>query len=101
MARGLKTTISLNLAPADLSILESWQRSTSIPSGLAKRARIMLLVAKGTSISDTARTVGIQRKFVYKWVQRYQDEGINGLYDKLRPGRPSRRASADPMTAGG
>jgi transposase len=31
--------------------------------------------------------VGITRRFVYKWVQRFLAEGLQGLADKPRPGR--------------
>jgi transposase len=41
-----------------------------------------------------AATVGISRRFIYKWVQRFLDKGFEGLTDK--PGRGSRRASRQP-----
>ena len=37
------------------------------------------------SICDVAATVGISRRFVYKWVQRFLQTGLEGLADK--PGR--------------
>jgi transposase len=37
------------------------------------------------AISDVATTVGISRRFVYKWVQRFLENGLEGLVDK--PGR--------------
>ena len=37
------------------------------------------------SISDIAATVGISRRFVYKWAQRFLEQGVEGLADK--PGR--------------
>jgi transposase len=40
------------------------------------------------TISDIAETVGISRRFVYKWVQRFRAQGVEGLRDK--PGRGSR-----------
>ena len=40
-------------------------------------------------ISDVAATVGISRRFVYKWVQRFLTKGLEGLTDK--PGRGSHR----------
>jgi len=41
------------------------------------------------TISAIATTVGISRRFVYKWAQRFLDQGVEGLADKH--GRGSRR----------
>jgi transposase len=38
-----------------------------------------------------AATVGISRRFVYKWVQRFLEQGMEGLADK--PGRGYYRGS--------
>ncbi len=75
----------VDLTPEERHTLESWQRSTTIRAGLARRGRIILLMAQGASISHVSRTVGIRRRFIYKWVDRFQDQGVTGLTDK--PGR--------------
>jgi transposase len=49
---------------------------------------MILLLADGVTITDIAAAVGISRRFVYKWVQRFLQEGLEGLADK--PGRGSR-----------
>jgi hypothetical protein len=82
MARGRKTSLTIRLTPAQRQTLLSWQRATSIPAGLARRGRILLLLADGMTISAIATTVGIGRRFVYKWVQRFEQEGLEGLEDK-------------------
>jgi transposase-like protein len=90
MARGRKTSLTLRLTVAERQTLLAWQRSTSLPAGLARRGRILLLLADGVPISHIASTVGISRRFVYKWVQRFLQEGLEGLTDKSgrghRPG---------------
>lgn len=85
MVRGRKTNLVVDLTPEERHTLESWQRSTTIRAGLARRGRIILLMAEGASISHVSRTVGIRRRFIYKWVDRFQDQGVTGLTDK--PGR--------------
>ena len=85
MARGRKTALHIRLTAADRQTLRSWQRSTTIPAGRARRGRIILQLADGVPISHIATTVGISRRFVYKWVQRFMQDGIAGLADK--PGR--------------
>ena len=89
MARGRKTSLTIRLTPAERQTLLAWQRATTIAAGRARRGRIILLVADGMAISEVAATVGISRRFVYKWVQRFLEQGIEGLIDK--PGRGSQR----------
>ena len=45
----------------------------------------MLMLAEGDSVSHISRTVGIRRRFIYKWVARFNKQRIAGLADK--PGR--------------
>jgi hypothetical protein len=85
MARGRKTSLVIILTPAERRTLLAWQRATTVSAGRARRGRSILLVADGVPITDIAATVGISRRFVYKWVQRFLTQGVEGLADK--PGR--------------
>jgi transposase len=97
MAQGRKTSLTIRLTPAQRQTLLKWQRATAISAGLARRGRIILLMADGLPITDIAATVGISRRFVYKWVKRFLEAGLEGLVDK--PGRRSRRVPRHhPMT---
>lgn len=89
MARGRKTALTIHLTADERETLLAWQRSTTIPAGRARRGRIILLLAEGVPISHIAPTVGINRRFVYKWVERFQQEGLAGLVDKPGHGRRS------------
>jgi len=84
MSRGRKTELKIELDGRTRQELEAWQRSTSIPAGLARRGRIILLLASGTPVSDISRLVGIQRHHVYKWVRRYERHSVEGLRDLPR-----------------
>lgn len=84
--RGRRTHLTVTLTPQDRSTLDAWQRATTIPVGRARRARILLLLAEGLSITKIADTVGISRRFVYKWVARFRAGGVDGLRDLPRPG---------------
>jgi transposase len=97
MARGRKTSLTVRLTPSERKTLQAWQRATTIAAGRARRGRIILLVADGMSISGVAATVEISRRFVYKWVQRFLEKGLEGLADK--PGRGSRRVPPQPALA--
>ena len=46
---------------------------------------MILLVADGMAMTDIATTVGISRRCVSKWVQRFLQAGLAGLADQ--PGR--------------
>jgi len=89
MARGRKTSLTINLTSEERRTLLAWQRSTTIRSGLLRRARIIILVADGVPITDIAAKVGLSRRFVYKWARRFLEQRVEGLADK--PGRGYRR----------
>src|SRR5207244_10716545 len=88
MARGRKPSFSIRRTPAERLTLLTWQRSTTIPAGLARRARLLVLLADGMTITEAAATVGLSRRHTYKWIQRFVQEGLAGLADK--PGRGHR-----------
>ena len=98
MPPGRLTTLTLRLTPADRQTLRAWQRSTTLPAGLARRGRLLLLRAEGMPICTIAATVGISRRFVYKWVRRFLAQGLAGLADKPRRGSRARRRQA-PLAA--
>ena len=88
MARGRHTSITIRLTTKERQTLLAWQRSTSIPAGRARRGRVILLIANRVPISHIADTVGISRRFVYKWAKRFEKSRLDGLSDK--PGRGQR-----------
>ena len=68
MARGRKTSLTIHLTPSERRTLQAWQRATTIRAGLARRGRIILLLADGVTITDIAATVGLSRRHTYKWI---------------------------------
>jgi len=48
-------------------------------------------------ITDIAATVGISRRFVYKWVQRFLEKGVAGL--ATTSARGHRRTASKPALA--
>ena len=85
----------MSLAPAlvlregDRERLAELARLPSVPSGLAKRARIVLLAADGMPNAQIARTAGVSRPTVIGWRDRYVQGGIAALEDEPRSGRPA------------
>jgi CRP-like cAMP-binding protein len=87
MPRGRKTSFRIRLIPAQHQTLLAWQRATVIPAGLARRGRIILLLADGMTITDIAATVGMSRRHVYKWMRRFVQHGLEGLRSQSRHDR--------------
>jgi transposase len=81
-------TVSVEVPPRDREVLASWTRSSSIRAGLARRARIVLLAADGLGTGDIVRQTGVSKPTVIFWKRRYAAEGIGGLEDRPKPGKP-------------
>src|SRR6202050_3783529 len=76
------------LGDADRAELESVSRRASAPFRLVLRARIVLLAAAGTANRVIAQRRGTGEEPARKWRRRYWQQGIEGLADAPRPGRP-------------
>ena len=84
MPRGRRTAYRLTLAPdqAQLLSLVLHVRSPASTPQLRQRAWIILALAQGQTITAIARQVGLARRHVYKWIWRWQAEGLKGLRDR-------------------
>jgi putative transposase len=78
--------------------LKSIATSRSLPHGLVNRVRIVLKAAEGTANCVIAEKLGLNIHSVSKWRKRYLQQGISGLHNELRPGRP--RSISDEKIAG-
>src|ERR1700756_4781893 len=79
---------ALLISPEDRVTLESWTRSSTVSAGHVERARIVLVVAGGAGPSGAGRMLGVSRPTVIKWRDRFAANGIAGLDDEARSGRP-------------
>jgi transposase len=79
---------ALVLREGDRDELVRLTRASSGRAGLAQRARIVLLAADGESNTAIADKVGVSRPTVIDWRGRYVAEGLAGLADDPRSGRP-------------
>jgi transposase len=55
---------------------------------MVERARIVLVAAEGRSAAGIASEVGCSEPMVKKWRRRFEVDGLAGLRDASRPGRP-------------
>jgi len=68
--------------------LERLARQPKVERRHSDRARIILKAADGMSNLDIAQSMGTRPATVSKWRVRFESEGLEGLRDDYRPGRP-------------
>jgi len=90
----MSLTVAVEVPPRDRAELEGWLRAPSLRAGLAQRARIVLLAADGVGTNEIVHRIGVSKPAVIRWKRRYAAEGLAGLDDRDKPGRP---ATIDPM----
>jgi len=82
------------LSAEDRGRLEQLLRSTRVAAGLARRARVLLLLADGTSLRDIQAQTGMSPRRTLHWKQCWRDQGLDGLLDAPRAGRPRKVTTA-------
>ena len=80
----------LQCAAEDKKTLERMARSRTGEARLVERARIVLGLLKGDSVSAVARTLKVRPNTVIDWRRRFETQGIAGLRDRPRSGKPVR-----------
>lgn len=79
-------TICVLLDDATESALSAIAGDRSRPLKHILRARIVLLSFERSSVQDVARQAGVSRPAVWRWQQRFAEEGVAGLLrDNTRP----------------
>jgi Helix-turn-helix domain len=84
---GPRSPREIVLAPDVHAMLVHLSRSPSVPAGVARRARIVLLAAAGVPLRHIGPRVGADRNVVRDWLDRFRAHGPDGLQDRPRPGR--------------
>ena len=64
-------------------------RSTTLPQGQTTRASIILSLADDLGPTEISRSLRVSCKTVHKWRNRFVNDGIDGLFDQPRSGRPT------------
>src|SRR5436305_14511640 len=76
--------ITTGRTPAELRELARRERDGRVSARLLALANAL----DGMSREDAARVAGMDRQTLRDWVHRYNAEGVEGLRDRPRPGRP-------------
>ena len=87
--RGMRRSdICLYLGPADRAELQALVTNRNTSRKLVWRAEIILSTADGHGTVEIMRRARTSKPTVWRWQQRYLDEGVAGLKrDKTRPSR--------------
>jgi hypothetical protein len=82
-------TVCITLRPVDrerlTAIVSDWNRQRKH----IERAQVILASAEGGPVQQIATHLGVSRPMIWRWQQRFAEEGVDGLLrDKTRrPGK--------------
>jgi transposase len=78
----------IELGDEDRGRFESLVRRGTAEHRMVTRARIVLAAADGEENLSIAERLGVAAHTVIKWRKRFFEEGVDGLADRKRSGRP-------------
>ena len=80
---------SINLSPEVLIELQTIARSTKAESRQVIRSKVILQWYEGKSFAETQSELGLSQMAISKWRKRFLANGLSGLADAQRSGKPS------------
>src|SRR6201988_4864235 len=87
----------ITLAPPERCELERRARSRSLEAEDCKRAKLILLVAKGYSFSEICWRLDCTDRYISIWKRRFQHGRLSGLDSRYR-GSQRRGVTGQPAT---
>src|SRR5258708_26174231 len=85
---------AIELNPVMKATLDHLARSASTPQALALRSRIVLAAAAGQANQQIATALQVPEVTVGKWRRCFASQGLDGLQDAARSGRPPKHGHA-------
>jgi transposase len=85
---GGRSPFQITLRASERRWLKALVRRGTAEYRQVTRARIVLLAAAGWTNRGIARKLGLAPNTAGKWRKRFYQEGVEGLRDRKRPGRP-------------
>jgi transposase len=89
-----RTPPVLTLSPKVRATLNNWVQASSTAQALVVRSRIVLAAGAGNSNRKIAADLKIPEVTVGKWRRAFAAEGLDGLRDAPRSGRPPKHDAA-------
>ena len=83
---------AIELNPVMKATLDRLARSASTPQALALRSRIVLAAAAGQANQQIATALQVPEVTVGKWRRCFASQGLDGLQDAARSGRPPKHS---------
>jgi len=78
----------IEITEEDRAVLERTVRSRTAEARMVERSRIVLEAGEGRSAAEIGRRVGCSTNTAKKWRGRFERDGLEGLSDLPRPGKP-------------
>ena len=78
----------IEIGAADRAALEAIVAAGTSQARMVERARIVLAAGEGRSAARIGRRVGCSANTAQKWRGRFERQGLDGLQDLPRPGKP-------------
>ena len=86
---------TLQITDSQRKELLLWSRSSSFDYRYVVRAKIILLLEKGATYTHIKDTLNVGKTAIAKWKRRFIEQGIAGLQDLSRSGKPRTYTDAD------
>jgi transposase len=85
-----KSTFELNAPERDE--LNARLRSRTLPAEDVRRSRLILMLADGNTYTIIQEALGCNRSYISQWKQRFERDGLAGLYSRHKGSTPSKKA---------
>ena len=94
MGRRGQSPFQVTLTASERKLLKRWVRTPTAPYRQVLRAKVVLLAAAGHRNAHIAERLQVTGNTVRKWRRRFSQQGLAGLRDRPRSGRPRRFPAA-------
>lgn len=84
-----RKTPQIEIPAEDEATLCRWANSRTLAKQIVDRAMMVLESCAGRAVKDIAQNLGTYPNKVILWRQRYVENGLDGLLDQPRSGRPA------------
>ena len=84
-----RVATAISCTVADRKELERLSKRRADEARMVERAKIILGGLAGRRHDEVAADLGIQAATVGRWCKRFSGEGLAGLRDRTRPGKPA------------
>jgi len=77
------------LTPEECKTIDRWQHARTVSERLRQRASIIALLADGQHAPARAAQLQVDDETVRRWLKRFNEQGLEGLKERPRSGRPA------------